>query len=58
MKLNWQSILCLAIFLISLGSLLYVLSSNLIAEYLTAYGIPLSIVLSFSLLSLVFALKK
>ncbi|WP_162785333.1 hypothetical protein [Bacillus sp. P14.5] len=58
MKLNWQSILCLAVFLVSSVSLLFVLSSNLIAEYLLAYGIPISILVSFSLLSLIFALRK
>lgn len=56
--LNRISIFLLVIFLISLGMLIFVLTSDFTSEYLLGYGVPTSIFGGFSLIAFVLSLKN
>lgn len=56
--MNKVSIFALVFLIISVVALLSILTNHYNADYLLAYGVPLSIVTGFSLISFVLATKK
>lgn len=50
--------LILFVFIISIGSLLFVLTSNYRPDYLLGYGVPISIICGASMIALVLSLRN
>lgn len=55
---NKVSIFTLSIFIISLIALICILTSDYIGEYLLGYGIPISIISGFALVSFVLTTRQ
>lgn len=52
------SVFTLLIFLMSLGALIFILTSDYIPAYLLAYGVPTAIVSGFALVAFALTVKK
>jgi hypothetical protein len=56
--LNKVSIFTLSFLIVSLVTLIFILTSDFISEYLIGYGVPISIICGFALIAFVLSLKN